>query len=111
MSERQRNDSGQIAPGSNGSHLVGGITEEEFDHVFHESKADMEREHGPEGSVPAFVEQVPDSAATPAQPGYGGAAFSEYIHTAAVETARRSFEREMRDLEEMAKKSARKLVF
>ena len=33
------------------------------------------------------------------------------MQTAAVETARRSFERELRDLEEMTKKSARKLVF
>jgi len=76
MSERQRNGNGQFAPGSNGTTPVGGITEEEFDHAFHEAEADMERDHGPEGSVPAFAEQVPDSAATPAPPGYGGAAFS-----------------------------------
>ena len=76
MSERQRNGNGQFAPGSNGTTPVGGITEEEFDHAFREAEADMERDHGPEGSVPAFAEQVPDSAATPAPPGYGGAAFS-----------------------------------
>ena len=69
MSERHRNDNGQFAPGSNGSNPIGGITEEKIDHVFHEAEADMERKHGPEGSVPAFAEQVPDSAATPAPPG------------------------------------------
>ena len=55
------------------------------------------------------MKQVPNSAATPA--GQGGEACSEYMQTAAVETARRSFEKELRDLEQMAKKRARKLVF
>ena len=109
MSERHGN--GQFAPGSNGTILVVGITEEEFDHAFHEAEVEMKRDHGPEGQTPIFAEQVSDSAATPTPSGYGGAAFSEYMRTAAVETARRSFERELRDLEEVAKQSVRKLAF
>ena len=93
MTDRERYGNGQFAPGFNGTDRVEGITEEEFDQAFYEAEADKNFDddpegsvHGSEGPVPkaASAEQMPGSAATPAQRGQGGAAYSEYIQATAI---------------------------